>query len=511
MNPAFDKCIPVQISGRKEEVSLSEALIRARDIEVLLVPLSVQHALVNFMSAALKHALSLNRLKEFADFADYFKVHLESGIPADVVNEYFAEYGANFDMFNPPKKGYPFLQPCDRSYLNMPDPKGKIRHDIGGMMSYWPSGNNKIHHFSVAPIHQGVSVKDAFLLLVSFQTFFLGSGLPKSTSSFPNLPSRSCPVWTFGGSYQPEGKSLYETLFFNADWTKSYGDAPSWALSRPEAPSRVPVEFKGPMHRATFPHHWIILSPPGQDGLVKEFAFPSSYKILKTPGDGFGTAIIESTTKKGATGRRWFCPRPDSWTKRHVLVSLQDSSLPSGQTKGKSVPPLRLQYARDLVNAGDGQLLGMTLFYQTSNTQHSVVKNVIEERFCVPVAAKDDTAQSVMEMAECAMKAAKCLFGAVCSRGTGNKIQAGTASDRLMSTLGTAFEREYLSLISNATDSLVIRERWKKIVRHAVLDIFDEAAPDIKIASHYRVRKHLNTVISKVCKANEKQGEENEQ
>ena len=509
MNPAFDRCVPVLMKdGSEKECSLQDLLISAHKISALNLPMTTEHALINILGAATAHMLKIeddNKLKVA------FKQYHKKGLPADRIREYFKKYECRFELFKRPKKGFPFLQPCDPSFLEVKD----ALWNIGSIIDFYPRGHNPIMQFSVDPEMKGLTPQQAFFFLLSFQFFGPAAGRPcQKNKAFAGLPNRSAPIWVCnGGNFIPKGTTLCETVLFNIDLWQEHRrskDCPSWALDIAPVPNKdAPVNFGGPLHRASFPHHWLLLEPPCSDGLVKRFVHPSSYSLASFEPLETNAVITaaEQTTKRRRRStepdkvERPYRPTLDSWTKRQVLIHQ------SVNDKRVFTPPVRLTRSRILIKeVGDERaLLGVDLLFTKTDDQGAGVRYRIEQRIDVPAAVSQDMAQTISAMTTDAQAASRCFYAAtqsfyhsresktfVQSRESKTFVQMGR---RLMAALGTLFEREYIEMcdpaaVKTAEKRDKILERWREMIRRQCLDMYDELAPQ-RFSDHFEKGKRI--------------------
>ena len=508
MNVAFDRCIPILRNGKPEEESLMGAIISASEIGALLVPAAAEHALVNILSSATADALGL---KTYDDVEGVFlKCHKDGFKPGTrkVIKDYFDRYAQTFELSSQPKKGHPFLQPCCPSYLDDED----CRINIAALADFFPSGNNKVHLFSTNTDFPGMTETQAFLALVEFQMFVPRSGKPACKREFKTLPHRSAPIWSLAGDYIPIGQNLVETILFNIDTSSRKNeypkDNPSWAISDPGVPTKDGPGFRGPLHRATFPHHWIRLGQP-DGGIIKFYVHPSSYSLTKElKARTLPTNIKVTVRSKGKSEDSAYRPRSDHWTRRHVLV--QQSSDPDSATKKlEQSSPKRLDNARRLSDkaardneATEWPMIQASLFFGTHNRDRSLVLTTIEQQVDVPKACSDEMADMLSKMAASADQVRRELYFSIQSCYDDNaKAYANSLSTRFMDSLGMVFEAWYPSAIRAASskDRNELLYRWYDKVRETALDMFTETIPEsTKMADYYKSKSLLGYKLHKL-------------
>lgn len=478
MNVAFDACVPVITADDKNEtLSVLDVLVNAKNIRAINAPPAVVYGLINLLAALIAHMLRIKTLNGLIKASSDYG----GGLDAKMLCNYFKRYGERFEMFQRPKngKGHPFLQPCDPIYLQYE----KAWINIRALYDCQPRiqdghGANKVIYFSVDPTISTLTPQETVCALIAFQFFSPRGGPPTSfPKKYDKLHHRSAPAWAKGGSMMPICQTLLETLFCNIDLDgANANDAPSWAIDDPGVPNKpMLATVRGPMHRATLPHHWVLIKPPAVDGVVETFVHPSSYHMAfdKNHKEVLPVFMSIGTGKKVEP----YLPRPDNWKTRHGLMA-------ASAANGKLIePPVRLGIARSICA---DSVLGVGIFFAKPNAQSTTVKYTIEDHVNVLKAPPISLTNALVTMSTFAEDARVKLRWMVIEAAGGRRSDVakkcgGSAAQRFMNDMGIIFEREYPRLLVEAgadkLDYAANTEAWRVKVKDCAMSLFERLTP----------------------------------
>ncbi|UOR01725.1 type I-E CRISPR-associated protein Cse1/CasA [Leucobacter allii] len=465
------------LDGETRALSLRDVFAQAGSVRDIVGELPTQtFAIIRLMLAVMHRALG-ESVRDEADWGEIWS----DGLPVDAIQQYLERYRDRFDLLHPET---PFFQ-----VAGLHTAKHEVK-DITPLLFDVPS-NNRLFTGRAGRALGALDYDEAARWLVHLQCFDV-SGIKSGAVGDERVRGgKGFPIGTgWGGmigGLLVEGRTLAQTLVLNfvpASTREAAGDLPPWERAPDTAAARADETPRGPVDLMTWQSRRVRLVHDG--AAVTGCVVANGDRI--TPQNRFGleqhSAWRYSRAQTKGAGGPVYMPREHQpaqayWRGIAGLLVRREASAGAG-APARLMPPGVLQWLARMQRNGElprSQPIAPHAYGVVYGSQQSVVSDVINDRYLVPLAALDEQRQP--RLAGAARSGVEAAAQAVRELGNlaGNlALAAGQRDsgqrDRALETGYHALDRPFrawLAALDVERDAEQQLDAWKREVKRMIL------------------------------------------